>query len=216
MRLYVYAGRMSFVITVLLLKGGVGKTTTSVGLAEAAALNVPTVLVDSDPMGSAVRWAQLAEAAGRPLTAQTVRIPAVDLAARIRTGSGRDAGIVVIDAPPPGPGAERIAGAAVAVADVVVMPVPPQLADLDRVAATRAIAAEHGKDARAVLTQVRAGLGDRAIAVEALTSWGVPVYDTELPLTVAVQRAYGQAVTGGPLLRFGIDLLTEILKGAQQ
>jgi chromosome partitioning protein len=205
---------MSFVITVALLKGGVGKTTTAVALAEAAALSVPTVLVDSDPMGSAVRWSELAEAAGRPLRAQVIGIPAADLPRRIHA-SGRDAGVLVIDAPPPGPGAERIAGSAVMVADIVVMPVPPQLADLDRVQATMRVATTHGKPARAVLTQVRGGVGDRAEAVGLLNSWGVPVYDTELPLTVAVQRAYGQAVTGGPLLRFGVELMTEIIKEAQ-
>jgi len=34
-------------------------------------------------------------------------------------------------------------------------------------------------------------------------------------LTEAVQRAYGQPVTAGPLLRFGIDLLTELIKEMQ-
>jgi len=43
-----------------------------------------------------------------------------------------------------------------------------------------------------------------------LKSWGVPVYNTQLPLTVTVQRAYGKALTSGPLLRFGLDLMTEI------
>ena len=96
------------------------------------------------------------------------------------------------------------------------MPVPPQLANLDRVQATMKIAANHGTAAAAVLTQVRGGIEDSAAAAAALKQWGVPVYEAELPLTVAVQRAYGQPVTSGPLLRFGIALLTEILKEAQQ
>jgi chromosome partitioning protein len=206
---------MPFVITVALLKGGVGKTTTAVALGEAAALSVPTVIVDADPMGSAVRWSQLADESGRSLRAQVVGMPVTDLPRRIH-GAGRDAGVVVVDAPPPGPGAEKIADSAFTVANVVVMPVGPQLADLDRVPETFRIARKHGKPARAVLTQVRAGLGDRAAAVAALEAWGVPVYETELPLAVSVQRAYGQAVTGGVLLRFGINLMTEILKEAQQ
>jgi hypothetical protein len=44
-----------------------------------------------------------------------------------------------------------------------------------------------------------------------LKSWGVRVYDTQLPLTVTVQRAYGKALTSGPMLRFGMDLMTEVL-----
>ena len=34
------------------------------------------------------------------------------------------------------------------------------------------------------------------------------------PLTVTVQRAYGKALTSGPLLRFGMDLMAEILNEA--
>ena len=41
---------MTLVITVALLKGGASKTTSAVALAEAAALSVPTVLIDTDPM----------------------------------------------------------------------------------------------------------------------------------------------------------------------
>jgi hypothetical protein len=93
-----------------------------------------------------------------------------------------------------------------------VMPCPPQPADLDRVLRTVEIAGKYSKPAKAVLTQTRGGLADSAAAAVILQSWGVPVYDAQLPLTVAVQRAYGQAITSGPLLRFGIDLMTEILK----
>ena len=57
---------MPLTITVSLLKGGASKTTTALALAEAAALSVPVVLVDTDPMGSAWRWSYLAERSGRP------------------------------------------------------------------------------------------------------------------------------------------------------
>jgi hypothetical protein len=67
------------------------------------------------------------------------------------------------------------------------------------------------RPAAAVLVQVRGGIEDAAAAAVWLRSQDVPVYASQLPFTVTVQRAYGQAVTG-PLLRFGIDLLTEITK----
>ena len=78
---------MSLVITVALLKGGASKTTTAVALAEAAALSVPVVLVDTDPMGSAIRWAELAESAGSPLRAEVVRQSSTDLGADVRAAS---------------------------------------------------------------------------------------------------------------------------------
>ena len=147
---------MPLVICALNLKGGVGKTTTAVALAEAAALGAPTLLIDADPMGSAWRWSQLAAESGQPLAAAVVRMAAADLPRRV----GRDTAgypAVVIDAPPPGPDALPIARGAITAADLVVIPTPPELAALDRVPATAKAAADCGTRALAVLTMVRAG-----------------------------------------------------------
>lgn len=202
---------MALVISVSLLKGGVGKTTTAVALAEAASLgDSPAVLVDADPQGSAVRWSVLAAEAGTPFRCHPIGLPAADLPRRIGQAT-HGAAVCVIDAPPPGN--LTVARGAIEVADFVVMPVPPNFADLDRIGPTRAVAAEHRAPAYAVLTMVRSGIADRDAALSALESWGVPVMKTELPLTVGVQRNYGQAVTG-VLARYGIDLLSEILDHA--
>ena len=205
---------MALVICVLNLKGGVGKTTTAVALAEAASLGARTMLVDADSMGSAYRWSQLAAQSGIALRCDVVPMPAADLPRRIRGTIGGYAA-VIIDAPPPGPDALAIAAAAVETADLVVIPTPPEYAALDRVPATFKQATDHGKRALAVLTMVRAGLPERDAARDALGSWGVPVAATECPLTVTVQRNYGQAVTG-LLARFGLDLLAEILDQTQE
>ena len=199
---------MAFVISVVLLKGGVSKTTTALALGEAAALSMPVVLVDMDPMGSLARWSELAADAGRPLRCEVVSDPEPGVPGRLHAIAGH-AQLVVIDTP--GPGALDRAREAIGLADRVVMPVPPNLADLDRVHPTVKMADDYDSPARAVLTQVRGGIEDSAAAAVTLKSWGVPVYDTQLPLTVTVQRAYGKAITSGPLLRFGMDLMTEIL-----
>jgi cellulose biosynthesis protein BcsQ len=200
---------MAFVITVVLLKGGVSKSTTALALGEAAALSMPVVIVDMDPMASLVRWSELAADAGRPLRCEVVGHPGPGVPGRLHALAGH-AQLVVIDTP--GPGALDRSREAVGLADQVVMPVPPNQADLDRVHATVKMADDYDIPARAVLTQVRGGIEDSAAAAVTLKSWGVPVYDTQLPLTVAVQRAYGKALTSGPLMRFGVDLMTEILK----
>jgi chromosome partitioning protein len=202
---------MAFVISVALLKGGVGKTTTAVSLAEAASYGGTVTLIDADPQASAYRWSTLAAQSGRPLRSTVVPEASADLVRRIGQLT-RGADLVVVDAPPPGD--LKLGRIAIGVADYVVIPTPPEMAALDRVPATVDIARELGKPARAVLTMVRAGLAEREGALAALRSWDVPVFAAELPLAVAVQRAYGHFVTG-VLAGYGFDLLAEILKEVQ-
>ena len=204
---------MTYVVACSLLKGGAAKTTTAVAIAEAAASSGRVTLVDCDAQGSAYDWSMLAAASGRPLQSTVIRMPKVtDLAHRLHSVSlGAD--LVVIDAPPPGDLA--MAHSVIAAANHVIIPVPPQRADLARVDPTAKIAREHGKPLRAVLTMVRGGLAERDQAVAALAGLGVPVFDTELPLTVSVQRNYGQPPYG-VLARFGYQLMIEILKEARQ
>jgi cellulose biosynthesis protein BcsQ len=161
-----------------------------------------------DPMRSLARWSELAAEAGRPLRCEVVSDPEPGMPGRLHAIAGH-ARLVVIDTP--GPGALDRSREAIGLADQVVMPVPPNLADLDRVHPTVQMADDYDIPARAVLTQVRGGIEDSAAAAVTLKSWGVPVYNTQLPLTVTVQRAYGKALTSGPLWRFGLDLMTEIL-----
>jgi hypothetical protein len=104
---------MAPVIIEALLKGGVGKATTPPAPAEAAALSVPVVLVDTDPRRTA------------------------DLPRHLRTAT-RGAGRAVVDSLPPG--GLAAACAALDVADRVVLPRPPKAADLDRVADTAEMA----------------------------------------------------------------------------
>ena len=205
---------MALTVCVLNLKGGVGKTTTAVALAESASMGARTMLVDADSMGSAYRWSQLAAESGQALRCDVVPMPAADLPRRIR-GTIAGYAAVVIDAPPPGPDALAIAAAAVEAADLVVIPTPPEYAALDRVPVTFKRTTDSGKRALAVLTMVRAGLPENQAARGALAGWGVPVAATECPLTVAVQRNYGMPVSG-VLARFGLDLLAEILDITQE
>lgn len=203
---------MTYIVSVALLKGGVGKTTTAVALAEAASYGGRVTLIDTDPQGSALHWSEEAALSGKPLRSTVISDRDPGLPSRIGPVSlGAD--VVIIDAPPPG--ALAIARGAIEACDFVVVPVPPQLADLARVPATVKMARDHGKPVRAVLTMVRGGLAERADAIAALEAAGVPLFAAELPLTVSVQRNYGMPVTGA-LAKFGFDLMTEVLEEAKQ
>src|SRR5690348_11353104 len=199
---------MALVISVVLLKGGVSKTTTALALGEAAALSMPVVMVDMDPMRSLARWSELAADAGRPLRSEVVSDAEPGMPGRLHALAGH-AHLVVIDTP--GPGALDRSREAVGLAERVVMPVPPNLADLDRVHPTVKMADDYAVPAGAVLTQVRGVVADTAAAALTLRPGGVPVYGKQVPITVTVQHAYGKTLTSGPLLRFGMDLLAEIL-----
>jgi cellulose biosynthesis protein BcsQ len=196
------------VITVALLKGGVGKSTVAVTLAELASHGGNVTVIDMDPMASAYRWSRLAAESGTPLRSTVV--PRADKSLSKNLGAAAlGADIVVIDAPPPGDLA--LGRAAIEAADYVVIPCTPELAALDRVPATVDIATDAGKRYRVLLTMVRRGLAEHQAALSTLTSWQTPVFQTVMPLAVSIQRCYGQQVSG-TLARYGVAVLTEIFK----
>jgi chromosome partitioning protein len=106
------------IVVVAALKGGVGKTTTSVYLtAVAAASRRPVTLIDSDAQASAAEWLEQAE--DEPFEDVTVvEAPTGRLMTRaIERIDAEDIGIV--DSPP---GNERMLESAMAAADCVVVP----------------------------------------------------------------------------------------------
>lgn len=110
------------VIAVLNQKGGVGKTTIAVHLARSFQLMAhETLLVDSDPQGSARDWA--AAKSEQPLTVVGLDRPTLDRDVR-RLGCG---GIVVIDGAPQ---LKDMAASAIKAADLAVIPVQPSPYDI--------------------------------------------------------------------------------------
>jgi chromosome partitioning protein len=181
------------VITVANLKGGVGKTTSAVYLAEEAERRGrKTLLVDADSQGSAMRWADTAADEGDGLRAVTVALPTPDLARRLDAiASGYDQ--VIIDTPP---GDLRIVQAAVRMADLVVVPCQPTLLDLDRVQATLDVAIGAGRPAVVLLTRTRSGTRSLADIRGALDGADLPVLSTCIPLREAVAAAFGTSPNG--------------------
>jgi chromosome partitioning protein len=106
------------IIVVAALKGGVGKTTTSVYLsAVAAGSRRPTTLVDADPQASAADWLELGE--DEVLEQITlVEAPTDRLLLKTLDRVGDDA-VAVVDTPP---GQERLLAKAIERSTAVVVP----------------------------------------------------------------------------------------------
>src|SRR6476660_9141475 len=115
-------------IVVANLKGGVGKTTTTVYLAAVAASRglTPVVVVDADRQASAAEWLE-----ERPIIdVEVVEAPSERTLARALSA---DEGTVVVDLPP---GDERLVQSAIGAADAVVVPTRAGGVEFARVAYT--------------------------------------------------------------------------------
>ncbi|MFF9908769.1 hypothetical protein ACF1HU_35815 [Streptomyces olivaceus] len=202
---------MAFTVAVIVLKGGAGKTLSSIALTEAAAESgAAATLVDSDPMGGAVRQAELARESGRPLRATVLGLSTPDLPKRIGSITpGAD--LVAIDGPPPG--ALKIAKAAIESADVVLMPCPARPGDLDRVPATLKMADEAGVPVFGVFNFYKTGTNNAAAAEDLVMAYGVTMLETKLIDSTKVAENYGLRPRG-PVARYGRELLDELTRKA--
>ena len=106
------------------LKGGVGKTTSAIGTAEALARLGHTVTVrDADPSGAATLWAHKALSAGRPLPF------GVEVVNRFTVAAPAEEEWVLIDTPPL---QTDLVEAAVDAADLVLLVTTTGPIDLER------------------------------------------------------------------------------------
>lgn len=177
------------------LKGGTAKTTSSVFLAHVLAQAGPTLLVDTDPQGSALSWS---EAASFPVP--TIALPVRDVHRRLPQLAAGYAH-TILDTPP---GDLPIVRSALLAADVVVIPLPPTAIDLDRLRPTLELLAELENlrigdvDVRVLLTRVRSRTRTARTAREVLVDLGLPVLDAEIPLRESYAGAFGAPVPESP------------------
>jgi chromosome partitioning protein len=173
------------ILSLLSLKGGVGKTTSAVHLASAFVAQEESVtLIDLDPQGSAVSWSEQVRlgvfGSPRPLPFEVVP-GTLEAWPRVTTAHA------VVDTPPNRP--ELVLEVAQR-SDFVIVPVSPTGLDVDRLRNTL--------ETLAVLPELRACIlltrfdGRRSLArsaVEALSDF--PVFDTRIRNLAKYEQAFG-------------------------
>lgn len=166
-------------------KGGVGKTTLAVMTAlslERAGLQV--VVLDSDPQGSATRWAERAAEAGTPLPVEVQSAPSGSSLRAAATAAEAD--IAVIDTPP---GTPEVLDAAVELVDLALIPSGASPMDIDRVWPTMHLLAH--RPTAVVLNAIDAREALSSVAREVLEGEGIPVAETTIPMRASARRAFG-------------------------
>jgi chromosome partitioning protein len=186
------------IVAVSNVKGGVGKTTTSVYLAAVAAeRGEDVVLVDADPHASSAIWLE-----ERPIDGVTV-VEAPSERSLKRAMQNEDA-LVVIDTPP---GDERLVRAAIDAADSVVIPTRAGGVEFPRVATTLDMLPARTPRGL-VISAARLGTNDLTDTIDWWKKEGVAIWGV-IPERVGI--------AAGPesrLYREGLDLYADVLKRA--
>ncbi len=177
------------------LKGGTAKTTSAMFLAAALAKRGRTLLVDTDPQGSALSWSEGAEADGAELPFSVMGLPTKDVHKKVGRVAG-DYAHVVIDTPP---GEFSITRSALRAADVALVATSPSVMDVSRFRPTLDLLADVedlNEDLAyyVLITRVRRISREGRDAREVMGEMGLPVLKTEVPHLSFYSEAFGAPV----------------------
>lgn len=177
-------------IAITNLKGGTGKTTSSILLAEALhRIGRKVVVFDADPQASASIWAADAHEEAHPLNFDVLPANVQSIKAGI---SDHDT-IVVVDCPP---GMPAVIEAAITAADVVLIPVSPSGIEVSRMWDTIEVAQAKNKEFGVLLTSVILNTKTLQEVLDALNEEEIPVYTTRIPQRQDIKRLWGTNCEG--------------------
>lgn len=182
------------IISFLNQKGGVGKTTLAIHIADSLSRKDKKVLlVDADPQASALDWAENSENGNR---FSVVGLPKKTLRSELRTIEA-DYDYIVVDGPPR---VHEIAMAAIAASDLIVIPVQPSPFDVwslkdivDLVNEVKTIN-EHLKTVLVINRKIVNTAIGRDV-VNALADYNFPILKTAICQRVAYAESIGMGQT---------------------
>ena len=172
------------VLAIIGQKGGSGKTTTALGVAVAASQAGRAVaVIDLDPQATAANWSdRRGEEAPAVVSCQVSRLAHV-----LEAAEKQGAELAIIDTP--GKSTDTAIAAAKA-ADFVLLPIQPQLFDIETLASVKEVLAIAGNPPAAVLVNRAAVQGHRHTETQqAATSQGFTV----CPVVIFSRAAHGDA-----------------------
>lgn len=183
------------IISIINLKGGVGKTTTAIALATAAQRDGKDVEVyDTDPQSSASLWAMSADESGDALPFPVVSANIATVRMAERKCKGDQAKWVVIDCPPNG----HVMDEAMRVADMVIVPTTTGPADMVKAFETAETLSSRGIYYAILMTRTVARTLTLRQSLSELEERGASYFDAQIPNREALKNFFGNS--------FGDDL----------
>ncbi|HEY8472111.1 MAG TPA: AAA family ATPase [Natronosporangium sp.] len=191
------------IVVVAAVKGGVGKTTSSVYLAALGANRRAATIIDADPQAAAAEWIEQSNDE-QLKKINVVEAPTERLIGKALDKLGRDE-LVVIDTPP---AHDRLLGKIISRGDVIVIPTRVGGVEAPRVEAVLAMVPENTPSGL-VITSARTFTRDYQDALAAWSEARVPVWGT-IPERVAI--AAGPA---RPLHEDGLEAYRKVWRKVQ-